>query len=140
MALETPFVEQFGGPRSYTEIEARAEGSSGADPEQLRKDMALAHAINDTLQYHYPGYPWGVIGDDSQGIAQIFITTLSKYCWVLHTRKISNVSDFERKVKHAGGEFLERFGLRRGPCDMDEYLQVLANHTPELMNMNPDDM
>lgn len=141
MQLPTPTIgEQFGGPQSYTEIVARAEGSSGADPALLKKDMVLAHAVNATLQRHYPGYPWGVVGDESQGIAQIFLTTLSKYCWVLHTKKISNIGDFERKVKHAGGEFLSRFGLKRGPCDLDEYLQVLANLTPEMMNMNPDDM
>lgn len=82
------------------------EGSA----EKSLNDLIACKNAGDMLERHYPGWEWSVYVAD--GIMQIRATKLSgEYGYVLHVDKIDN--DLKR-VKNAGGEILERFGMRRG--------------------------
>ena len=92
-------------------------------------DMALAKMISDTLNYHYPGWGWGVHVDSTQGIVQIINLIISgsmprDYGYML---KMKNLKDYRSVVKNAvlaGGESLERAGVKRGPYTGQEIFFV----------------
>jgi hypothetical protein len=84
-----------------------------ADTEQLQ-DMNMAKDIADTLFVQYPGYMWGV--NVTSGVAVIkCLNVSSNHGFVLHYSQIKDDAGFRKKeVLRAGGEILERAGMRRG--------------------------
>lgn len=84
-----------------------------ADTEHLH-DMNMAKDIAETLFEHYQGYLWGV--SVTSGVAVIKCLNVSSlYGFVLHYNQIKDDAGFRKKeVLRAGGEILERAGLKRG--------------------------
>lgn len=83
-------------------------------------DMALAKDIADTLDHHYPGHAWAVYACHAKGIAWIKNIAFSEKMGFLF--KVGEVDDWRKAVVMAGGEFLERWGQRRGAFDESTWM------------------
>lgn len=81
-------------------------------------DEDVCLAVGEDLTKHYPGYPWMVGCNHEAGTLQIDLMVdkpphLRNYGYMLHISSVLG-SDGQKKVMRAGGELLERYGLRRG--------------------------
>lgn len=90
-------------------------------------DTGTAESIRDvigaTLRDVYPGYMWAVRVLEMQGIAQIVCATASlQHGYVLHTKNMYSASEIRNLAIKAGGEILERYGLRRGQVNEAEWM------------------
>lgn len=91
-------------------------------------NQSIAKQIAETLDKHYPGHAWMVTADVLQGVVKIYNLELSnEYGYVLHIDTLLNDPSMKITIK-AGGEFLERYGLRRGELNRNE----LADKTIDL--------
>ena len=87
---------------------------------EIQANQAIAKQIAETLNKHYPGHAWMVDANVMQGIVRIHNLELSQeYGYILHIDKLANDPSMSLTIR-AGGEFLERFGLKRGKLDRDE--------------------
>ena len=95
---------------------------------EIQANQTIAKVIAETLDKHYPGHAWMVDANVMQGIVRIHNLELSQeYGYILHTDSLINDPSMSLTIR-AGGEFLERFGLKRGKLDRDE----LANKDMDL--------
>lgn len=86
-------------------------------------DLNLAKAVTQVLMKQYPGHPWAVWASHEQGVVVIKLPNLTDstgllalgrlFGMVLHIDKMSE-GTFLQDVTRAGGELLERWGIRRG--------------------------
>lgn len=78
------------------------------------QDMTMAKDIADTLFEKYPGYMWGV--SVKSGVAVIKCLNVSSlYGYILKYADIKDDAGYRKKeVLKAGGEILERAGMKRG--------------------------
>lgn len=102
-------------------------------PESLRpwtpSDQELEQRVLEILAAHYPGWGWRVEAQSSGGVLVIRNENLaSKHGFVEHLRDVVNVSDMQRRIVDAGGEFLERFNMPRGAFDPDRYMAFLVTN------------
>jgi hypothetical protein len=83
--------------------------------------VILAKDVMDLLHRHYPGHAWAVQINEFGRMLNIFNTLLHPV-WG-YTIRASDIMDDPRREKAvlAGGEILERFGLKRGMLDMEAY-------------------
>lgn len=87
-------------------------------------DRVLLVAMHAKLQEHYPGHNWHVFVDHKQGVAGVRLQYLDKlgrygrYGFNIKIARINSDPDL-RCVVRAGGEWLERFGLRRDAYRVD---------------------
>lgn len=89
----------------------------------LPEHRPLANDIARALDQHYPGHPWYV--RVIPGVAVIHNYGLSKTSgFVLHLDRIPGGSATKGAVL-AGGEFLERHGIRRGGFRLEDYPRVV---------------
>lgn len=79
-------------------------------------DVSICRRVGETLQRHFPNYPWMVgMHEQSTGVLVIDLPTdfkppsLRQYGYLFH---LSDVDD-DTKVRNAGGEWLERLRLAR---------------------------
>ena len=86
----------------------------------LAADQNTARRLSRVLTQHYSGHAWAVHVDSAQGMA--FVEN-----WNLSTRegfrirlKDVDAKGLERTAIWAGGEFLERFNVRRGEADREQ--------------------
>jgi hypothetical protein len=88
-------------------------------------DVMLAKRMTDVLMKHYPEHPWAVYVDGEHGIAHIKNLGLSgNLGFVLHLNFMEpDPNSLDRKVMRAGGEILERFGIKRGMAKARDYLE-----------------
>ncbi len=102
------------------------------DPRIARRDWPLARAVRHVLESHYPEWAWGV--EIPQGQNVVIVRNLDcdpkgKYGMVLHRDKLDPAL---RQVVLAGGEFLERFRMRRAGYRPEETNgRVLVLERPE---------
>ncbi len=92
------------------------------EPELEAANFMMAKAVTDRLMQHYPGHHWAVNADIRGGVLNIFNMRISStwgYVLVVHDWLIERVVADE--VVRAGGEILERAGLRRGRFDAAAY-------------------
>lgn len=86
----------------------------------------MANEMMRVMLDHYPGYGWSVTADMEQQICSVSLPALMgptiKY--VIKMNEIATSNDFEKKLKQAGGELLERFRLSRRGLFMPEYSDV----------------
>lgn len=89
------------------------------------------------VQLHYPGHPWHVAVNTSQGIAQVGLPTFTS--WTFNIRLSDLAGDPGMKVVVTGaGELLERYRLPRAGFDVSHYVAAQAKFRPHLtMNRRP---
>jgi hypothetical protein len=97
-------------------------------------DLALAAAVFNKLEEHYPGHQWRVNADHGTGIVTVQLLYIDKlrrnaqWGYVIKIGKLDGDPTLRAAVK-AGGELLERFGLprKRMRVDWDTKQEALAN-------------
>jgi hypothetical protein len=88
-----------------------------AEMRQASMDMAVEKRILETLHKHYPDYPWGVkVRKGRASIKNMATSGEEGYAINFDTHDFS-ASNLDAAIVRAGGEVLERFGLRRGVMD-----------------------
>ena len=86
------------------------------------KDMELAACLAALLDKHYPSHFWNVDVNSVQGFINVKNFYLSgKWGFRIDMALIYSISQLEKVVVMAGGELLERYGLRRGSLHLGEY-------------------
>lgn len=87
----------------------------GGNLEELQ-DMQKAQEVGDTLQKTYPGHMWMVL---FQGNALVVknLAISTHYGFVIKHHNAFSASDLARQAVLAGGELLERAGMKRGAWD-----------------------
>lgn len=91
--------------------------------EILLANKVIAKNVGEALNAHYPGHAWAVGVDVINGIATIHNLRLSNEMgFILHLSDLINDPSMQLVIK-SGGEFLERYSLRRGEfkeSDLDD--------------------
>jgi hypothetical protein len=95
---------------------------SGEGPTQMA-DQDVCIAVGEDLSQVYPGYPWAVGANHEAGTVVIDLAVdkpapFRQFAYMLHLSSIMGPGG-QRKVREAGGELLERYGLRRGRAHED---------------------
>lgn len=79
-------------------------------------DIAICKKVGECLQKHFPDYPWQVgIHEQSTGVLVIDLPpdfkppSLRQWGYLFHLSDVDN----EKKIRDAGGEWLERLRLVR---------------------------
>jgi hypothetical protein len=81
-------------------------------------DYLMSKNMAEVLHAHYPNHQWAVTCEGDKGIATVRDLFLSgQWGYILKLPAIYSGSAFEADVIKAGGEILERFGLKRGKLD-----------------------
>lgn len=98
---------------------------AGHDPHK-EADARLCEQAMSVLQAHYAGHQWKVESDARQGILKIQIHSLmgDTLHYVILLDNVDGVAAFSAAVMKAGGEILERYGLPRGPMELDRFLEA----------------
>lgn len=95
------------------------------NPQGHAADIGMAKQMAEALHQHYPGHLWAVTCDGRTGMADVRNLALSgNWGFRLHIHKTYSASQWKHKVVMAGGELLERYRLRRGRFDEQEYNQL----------------
>jgi len=103
-----------------------------ADTEHMQ-DMNMAKDIAETLFEKYPGYLWGVTVQGGVAVIKC-LNVSSNYGFVLKYAAIKDDAGVRKKeVLRAGGEILERAGLKRG----ERILGSKAQTVDGIKNYNP---
>lgn len=84
---------------------------------RILDDQRVCVLVGEFLTREYPGIEWMVGADHEAGTIQIDIMCakplgMERFGYLLHLSSIMG-PDGQRKVRNAGGELLERFGIRR---------------------------
>lgn len=108
-----------------------------SDPKQRAvhdREMNIARAVMRELMASYPAHPWGV-RVDGKGLAKAVMIKLpavmrprDHYVIPMVTLMAGTIGDFNRLVRHAGGEILERFNIPRSGFLADPFLQARQLH------------
>lgn len=90
------------------------------------QELEIAQRVAEVLDKHYPGHLWAVNVDIENGIATIYNLRLSgNWGFVLHLKQLLvNQKQADTLVMRSGGELLERYHLRRGKYDINQYSQM----------------
>lgn len=114
-------------------IETNFERGTGSLEEEAA-NLMMAKAISELLLKHYPDHSWLVNCEIAQGIINIFnprVSTRYGYTIVVDDWLVERIVG--KKVIMAGGEILERGGMRRGKFDPEEYAKLPRNYAGELI-------
>lgn len=95
---------------------------TGSGPTRM-SDQDVCIAVGEDLTRAFPGYPWMVGANHEAGTLQIDLMIdkpigLERYGFLLHISTVLGAGG-QKAVMRAGGELLERFGLRRGVAHED---------------------
>jgi hypothetical protein len=94
-------------------------------PQVSAYELTLAKQMADTLHRHYPEHLWAVTVNAKQGMADVRNMALSgNWGFRLHIPAIYSASEFDKRVRNAGGELLERYRIRRGRAQADDVLAL----------------
>ena len=94
------------------------------------KDCAdLNNVVGEFLCTTYPGYPWGVHSVVNNGVINIFLMfgNGGRPPFGVLVKIDSNLQNVLRKCVFFAGELLERYGLRRGAMDADEFGRLMES-------------
>jgi len=97
------------------------------DIKSAEQEQDIAKHVSEVLTQQYPDHMWAVNVDLDGGIATVMNLRLSgNHGFVLHLNNILHMgrNTFNKTVRDAGGELLERYRIRRGRYDIDEYSQL----------------
>lgn len=109
------------------------EAPCGPDGEILhdpfkRMDQANQKWMAEVLQRHYPGHFWSTKYDGAQKMAYVSIPILmgiNKF-WAVN---LTTDQLTDALLMRMGGEILERYGLKRGRLQLDQFLDARARHS-----------
>ena len=106
---------------TYKGYQAPLDGSY--DPNEAM-DIRIATAVATVLKSYYPGYPWKVLSEISQGmiafqLPELMGPTLHAF---IRLKDYNDLSD--KLVVETAGNLLERMDLPRGRCDMARYREA----------------
>lgn len=96
-------------------------------PDQLDEDANIivwAKDIMDILHRFYPGWGWAIEPDPRGRVIKITCEAISHewgYIINLMQTPIEDARVRQQVVLRAGGEYLERFGIRPGPATKEAY-------------------
>lgn len=97
----------------------------------LPNDFILSRRILEVLQRHYPGHRWVVEVKTDQGVA--FIRNFfadPRRGFVIHLSRCENANDVVREAMRAGGELLERYGIKRQSFREELYEGIWRKDVP----------
>lgn len=111
----------------WTVMDAFVEG---AGPTRMA-DQDVCIAVGEDLEKHYPGLPWMVGCNHEAGTIAIDLGVekpigMERYGMLLHLDTVLG-SGGQKFVMRAGGELLERFGLRRDAVQKDVHERAREN-------------
>lgn len=95
-------------------------------------DIELCQDVGAILEQHYPGHFWMVGCNHEAGTLHIELGYTEKtvkrfpYGYLLHIHNLQNHDTRKKKVVFAGGELLERYGLKRGRANRHAFADVKA--------------
>ena len=90
-------------------------------------DNMVAEEVDRTLRFHYPGHAWLVHCSHAMGLLIIRNRRLNAHmAYSLHVRKYT-LPELKKHAIEAGGEWLERFGIRRRRAAPEEYEHLPTN-------------
>lgn len=98
---------------------------------QTMADIDVCCAVSEDLMATYPGYPWAVGVSHDGGTIAIDLAVekppaLRQFGYLLHLSSLMEAGG-QAKVRLAGGELLERYGLRRGRAQDDVQARAKEN-------------
>jgi len=99
------------------------------------QEMDIAKDVSNVLSNEYPEHLWAVNVDIKNGICAVYNLRLSgNYGFMLHLNNLL----IDRKsavalVKKSGGELLERYQVRRGKYNEEEYSQLHSDSAGKLI-------
>lgn len=99
-----------------------------AEELQHEKDCAdLNNVVGEFLCTTFPGYPWGVNSNVNNGIVNIFLMLGhgGRAPYGVTVKIDCSLQGLVKKCVHYAAELLERYGLRRGAMDADEFGQLM---------------
>jgi len=100
----------------------KGESSYILNPNALDVDASLANLTKrygEALEKQYPGWWWTINPDEDGGVIYIYSLRLSgEWGYVLKTGEVQDDAH-EKAAIRAGGEILERYGIRRGKYDRE---------------------
>jgi hypothetical protein len=110
---------------------ANDDGSVAEDPYK-EFDLWAAAQATAVLESEYPGHTWCVRHETAQGVCLISIPILMGINhWVAVNLKTHALDD--HRVRVAGGEILERYGLKRGGFQLTPFLDAREKHSALVM-------
>lgn len=93
-----------------------------------------AKAVAEVLSQHYPNHLWQVGWTDGQVlVVKNALIGGGKYGYTIDNATLLTRKDLVRAAKMAGGELLERCGMRRGAWDGDEQPGRLEGADPKII-------
>jgi hypothetical protein len=104
------------------------DGESLGEDRWADFDIWAAGEAMKVLESEYPGHTFRVIHDSHQGVALISIPILMGVNKFMAVNLKTHVLDSTR-VKNAGGEILERYGLLRGRFQLAPFLEAREKHS-----------
>lgn len=103
-------------------------------PDVAINDLVMSRHMADALHKHYPEHLWAVCVEGKNGIAKVYhLNTSGQKAYVLKLDPIYSASSFEKDVIRAGGEILERHGLRRGRYNEDHWATLPTDFAGRFM-------
>ncbi len=104
---------------------------TAGDGEMQMADIDVCRAVFEDLSQTYPGYGWSVGCNHDAGVIAIDLVVdkpvhLRNYGYQLYLSTVLGANG-QKRVRQAGGELLERFGLRRSWAHPDT-LDIAREH------------
>jgi hypothetical protein len=93
-------------------------------------ELAACKRVNDVLQREFPGHPWHVGVDEQAGyvVIRLDYPRLKNFPFghVLYPWTVDG-PDGDRRIRNAGGDWLERWNLLRGPATENSFVYAKEN-------------
>ena len=89
---------------------------TSVDPESQQMEM-MAKLAAQKLTQHYPNHVWMVGWMPGMALVIKYMGADARYGYTVDCAKAASISELEHAVVMAGGELLERLGMKRGAWD-----------------------
>lgn len=102
--------------------------SDTEDQTERRTELEMATAAFELLNHYYAGHLWITQVDSNSGMlcVQLGVLMDSNRWYKIRAADLNNAMELAHAVRRAGGELLERFGLRRKHLELDRFLHARA--------------
>jgi hypothetical protein len=112
--------------RTFAHSDENPDGLDHEAAARIAWECDMARRIVETLQLYYPGHAWEVTCDKRHGGAQLRIAVLmtGDHCYFMRFSDIDGANSFDRVVRNAGGELLERFNIPRAGFQLASWMEA----------------